>query len=66
MSYAGPVGEHEPPAGVVTPKGTWAARCATTDHEDAVVIASIDTSIGERARRWRRSARERRARGSAG
>ena len=66
VSYAGPAGEHEPPAGVITPNGTWAARCASADHEAAMVIASIDTSIGERARRCRRSARGRQARMSPG
>jgi predicted amidohydrolase len=56
VSYAGPVGPHQPPAGVVNPNGVWAARCASADH-DAIVVTDIDTSTGERARTWRRSVR---------
>jgi predicted amidohydrolase len=57
VSYAGPVGPHQPPAGVVNPDGVWAARCASADH-DAIVVTEIDTSTGERARTWRRCVRE--------
>jgi predicted amidohydrolase len=64
VSYAGPVGPHQPPAGVVNPNGVWAARSASTDH-DAMVVTEIDTSTGERARTWRRSVRERRTHMSA-
>ncbi|MGP0049067.1 MAG: carbon-nitrogen hydrolase family protein, partial [Solirubrobacteraceae bacterium] len=52
VSYAGPVGPHHSPAGVVTPNGAWAARC-TTAHHDAMVINEINTSTGEHARTWR-------------
>ncbi len=64
VSYAGPVGPRHPPAGVVNPNGVWAARCASADH-DAIVVAEIDSSTGERARGWRRSVREASARTSA-
>ncbi len=57
LSYAGPVGPHHPPAGVITPNGAWTARCASADH-DATVVAEIDSSTGERARTWRRAVRE--------
>ncbi len=57
VSYAGPVGPRQPPAGVVNPNGVWAARYASADH-DAIVVTEIDTSTGERARTWRRSVRE--------
>ncbi len=56
VSYAGPVGPHHPPAGVVTPNGAWTARCASADH-DGMVLTEIDTSTGERARTWRRAVR---------
>jgi predicted amidohydrolase len=56
VSYAGPVGPHQPPAGVVTPNGAWATRCASADH-DAMVLTEIVASTGERARIWRRSVR---------
>jgi predicted amidohydrolase len=57
VSYAGPVGPQQPPAGAVNPNGVWVARCASADH-DAIVVTEIDTSTGERARTWRRSVRE--------
>jgi predicted amidohydrolase len=64
VSYAGAVGPHQPPAGVVTPNGAWTARCASAGH-DAIVLTEIDTSTGERARTWRRSVREGRTHVSA-
>ena len=57
VSYAGPAGRQQPPAGVVNPNGVWAVRCATSD-DDAMVITGIDTSTGERARTWRRLVRD--------
>lgn len=57
VSYAGPVGLHQPPAGIIDPNGVWVARCASADH-DAMVVTEIDTSTGERARTWRRCVRE--------
>jgi predicted amidohydrolase len=56
VSYAGPVGPGESPAGVVTPNGAWLTRCATA-QKDSVVVTEIDISAGERARAWRRRAR---------
>ena len=64
VSYAGAVGPHQPPAGVVNPNGAWVARCDSAD-DDAMVLTEIDTSIGERARTWRRSVRESRTHLSA-
>jgi predicted amidohydrolase len=57
VSYAGPIGPHHPPAGVVTPNGAWTARCTSAD-QDAIAVTEIDTSTGERARTWRRHVRE--------
>jgi predicted amidohydrolase len=57
VSYAGAVGRGQPPAGVITPNGAWATRCASADHE-AMVIADVDATTGERARTWRRLVRE--------
>ncbi len=57
VSYAGPVGPHQSPAGVASPNGAWIARCASAD-QDAMVIGEIDTSIGDDARTWRRYVRE--------
>ena len=57
VSYAGPVGPHHSPAGVVTPNGAWAARSPTA-HHDAMVINEIK-HVNRRTRRtWRRLVRE--------
>ena len=64
VSYAGPVGPRQPPAGVVNPNGVWVARCASADH-GAIVLTEIDTSTGEHARTWRRRVRESRSHISA-
>ena len=61
VSYAGPVGLHQPPAGIINPNGVWVARCVSGDH-DAIVVTEIDNSAGERARTWRRCVRESRTR----
>ena len=61
VSLAGPVGPHEPPAGLANPHGAWVARCPAADH-DAIVAAQIDTTTGRRSRTWRRHARESTAR----
>ena len=60
VSYAGPAGRDQPPAGVLTPNGIWAARCASADH-DAMVVTEVDSSAGEGARMWRRRVRAERA-----
>jgi predicted amidohydrolase len=56
VSYAGATGTQQSSAGVVDPNGAWIARCASPEH-DAIVVAEIDTSTGERARGWRRRVR---------
>ncbi len=53
VSYAGPAGG--PPAGLVDPDGTWAARC--TADEAGLAVAEVRTSTGSPARVWRRTAR---------
>jgi predicted amidohydrolase len=60
VSYAGPAGRDQPPAGVLTPNGIWATRCASADH-DAMVVTEVDSTAGERARIWRRRVRAERA-----
>jgi predicted amidohydrolase len=55
VSYAGPAEENAPPAGVVTPDGTWAARCAP--GAPGLAVADVTTSTDSPARVWRRTAR---------
>lgn len=55
VSYSGPAQACQPPAGVISPVGTWAARC--TGATETVVATEIDTATGAEARAWRRSAR---------
>jgi predicted amidohydrolase len=55
VSYAGPAEENAPPAGLVTPDGTWAARCAA--GAPGVAVADVTTSTDSPARVWRRTAR---------
>jgi predicted amidohydrolase len=55
VSYAGPVATDAPPAGLVTPDGTWAARCAP--GAPALAVAHVTTSTDSPARVWRRTAR---------
>ncbi len=57
IGYAGPVpaSPGEPPAGMLSPTGTWAARCAPTG--EGITVATIDTGVGVQARTWRRSVR---------
>jgi hypothetical protein len=50
-----PGADGHPPAGLVTPEGTWAARCSTYTAE--LAIADVDTGAGALAREWRRAAR---------
>jgi len=53
VSYAGPAGG--PPAGLVDPDGTWAARC--TADGAGLAVAEVSSSTGSPARVWRRTAR---------
>jgi predicted amidohydrolase len=58
VSYAGPAGpaeESAPSAGLVTPDGTWAARCAP--GATGLAVADVTTSTDSPARVWRRTAR---------
>ena len=55
VSYAGPVADGAPPAGLVTPDGTWAARCAV--GEPGLAVANVSTSTDSPARVWRRTVR---------
>jgi predicted amidohydrolase len=55
VSYSGPAGAGEPPAGLISPTGTWAARCTSTS--ETIAIGEIDTTAGTHARTWRRTAR---------
>jgi predicted amidohydrolase len=55
VSYAGPAADDTPPAGLVTPDGTWAARCAA--GAPGLAVAEVTTSTDSPARVWRRTAR---------
>jgi predicted amidohydrolase len=55
VSYAGPAQEDHAPAGLLTPEGTWAARCAT--HDADLAIAEITGGAAAAAREWRRVSR---------
>lgn len=55
VSYAGPAEENAPPAGLITPDGTWAARCAP--GAPGLAVADVTTSTDSPARVWRRTAR---------
>lgn len=55
VSYSGPARLNGPSAGVISPTGAWAARCTTAD--EGIAVAEIDTTTGDYARTWRRSAR---------
>ena len=55
IGYSGPAHSGEPPAGVVSPSGAWAARCASPGA--GIAVATIDTGVGLHARNWRRAAR---------
>jgi predicted amidohydrolase len=55
VTYSGPAGGTEPPAGILGPHGTWVARCAGEGVELAVADLEIGTSSP--AREWRRRAR---------
>ncbi len=57
VSY-GPAEENAPPAGLVTPDGAWAARCAP--GAPGLAVADVTTSTDSPARVWRRTARTRR------
>jgi hypothetical protein len=52
---AGPAADDAPPAGLVTPDGTWAARCAAGGS--GLAVADVTTSTDSPARAWRRTAR---------
>jgi predicted amidohydrolase len=55
VSYAGPAEENAPPAGLVTPDGAWAARCAP--GAPGLAVTDVTTSTDSPARVWRRTAR---------
>jgi predicted amidohydrolase len=55
VSYAGPAADDTPPAGLVTPDGTWAARCAAGVPD--LAVTDVTTSTDSPARVWRRTAR---------
>lgn len=55
VSYAGPAEENAPPAGLVTPDGTWAVRCAP--GAPGLAVTDVTTSTDSPARVWRRTAR---------
>jgi predicted amidohydrolase len=55
VSYAGPAADNAPPAGLVAPDGTWAARCAA--GETGLAVTDVTTSTDSPARAWRRTAR---------
>ena len=55
VSYAGPAEDGHPPAGLLTPEGDWAARCATGSTE--LAVADVVTDPASPARAWRRAAR---------
>jgi predicted amidohydrolase len=55
VSYAGPAADDTPPAGLVTPDGTWAARCVPGVRD--LAVAEVSTSTDSPARVWRRTVR---------
>jgi predicted amidohydrolase len=55
ISYAGPVADDAPPAGLVTPDGAWAVQCAA--GAPGLAVADVTTSTDSPARAWRRIAR---------
>jgi predicted amidohydrolase len=55
VSYAGPAEDGHPPAGLLTPEGSWAARCTTRTPE--LAVADLVTDPASPARQWRRTAR---------
>jgi predicted amidohydrolase len=55
VSYAGVAEEGHPPAGLLTPEGTWAARCTT--HGTELAVADVVSDRDSPARAWRRAAR---------
>jgi predicted amidohydrolase len=55
VSYAGPAEDGTPPAGLLTPDGSWAARCPA--NEPGLTVADVTTSTDSPARVWRRAAR---------
>jgi predicted amidohydrolase len=55
VSYAGLAADNAPPAGLVTPDGTWAAHCAA--GVTGLAVADVATSTDSPARAWRRTAR---------
>jgi predicted amidohydrolase len=55
VSYAGPAEDGAPPAGLVTPDGSWAARSAAGGP--GLAVADVTTSTDSPARVWRRTAR---------
>lgn len=56
VSYAATAGDGAGPSGVVSPDGSWAARCLGNETPE-VVVADIDRGAGDLARPWRRTAR---------
>jgi len=55
VGYSGPAQAGEPPSGVLSPAGTWVARCAPA--AEGIVVTVIDTALGDQARSWRRAVR---------
>jgi len=55
VSYAGPAADDAPPAGLVTPEGTWAVQCAA--GTPGLAVTDVTTSTDSPARVWRRAAR---------
>ncbi|MEV6871864.1 carbon-nitrogen hydrolase family protein [Amycolatopsis sp. NPDC051128] len=55
VGYSGPAQAGEPPSGVLSPSGTWVARCAPAT--EGIVVTVIDTALGDQARSWRRAVR---------
>jgi predicted amidohydrolase len=55
VSYAGPAQDGHPPAGLLTPEGSWAARCTTSGTE--LAVADVVADPVSPAREWRRAAR---------
>lgn len=57
VAYAGPASQSvEAPSGLVSPDGTWVARCPA-NGEPAVIVAELDPQTPNLARPWRRVAR---------
>jgi predicted amidohydrolase len=57
VGYASGAGEGHAPAGIISPDGTWTARCVNPDVAD-ITVADIDPKHGRFAREWRREARQ--------